>query len=89
MDYLRANTNLSDTEVRSETLRYACDIPAQALSYRLGRDTYHALRDRAAAALGAKFDLRRFHDAVLAYGSMPMSVLGGHIDRWIAAERSR
>ncbi len=89
MEFLRANTNLSDTEVRSETLRYAVDIPAQALAYRLGRDTYQALRERAAAELGAKFDIRRFHQAVLAYGSLPMSVLTRHIERWIAEEKAR
>lgn len=89
IDFLLVHTNLSATQAGSETLRYACDIPAHALAYRLGHDTFHALRDRAAHELGEKFDLRRFHEAVLAYGAMPMSVLDGHIDRWIAEEKAR
>ncbi|MDE0946668.1 MAG: DUF885 family protein, partial [Sphingobium sp.] len=44
---------------------------------------------KAEAALGAKFDLRRFHEAVLAQGAVPLTVLESQIDSWIAAEKAR
>ena len=58
--------------------------PGQALSYYLGELTILRLREKAERALGGKFDLRNFHDAVLAQGSVPLPVLEQRIDRFIA-----
>lgn len=77
----------SETQIVSETLRYSADMPGQALGYKMGSRKLRELRTRAETALGKKFDLRRFHDAVLAPGSMPLTVLEKHIDWWIAEEK--
>ena len=81
--YLRDNTALSDHEVETEVDRYI-SWPAQALSYYLGEDAIRRARARAEAALGPRFDIRRFHDTVLKTGSVPLPVLEARIDRFIA-----
>ena len=63
--------------------------PGQALGYKIGQLKILELRRKAQAALGAAFDLRDFHDAVLEEGGMPLSVLEAKMDRWIDAQRSR
>jgi uncharacterized protein (DUF885 family) len=85
--YLTANTALSAHEIETETDRYI-SWPGQALSYKLGELKIRELRARAEDRLGAKFDLRAFHDAVLALGSVPLPVLEEEIDAFIA-ERAR
>ncbi|HEY0180270.1 MAG TPA: DUF885 family protein [Dokdonella sp.] len=82
--YLADHTALSQHEVETEVDRYI-SWPAQALSYKLGELKILELRARAEKALGAKFDIRAFHDAVLAEGSVPLPVLEQRIDGWIAA----
>ena len=69
-----------------EVDRY-CVWPGQACSYMVGKATWLRLRDKAKAALGAKFDIRDFHDAGLLAGAMPLSVLEEVIDRYIAAKK--
>ena len=69
--YLRDNTALSEHEVTTEVDRYI-SWPGQALSYKLGEITIMRLRREAEAVLGPKFDVRAFHDAVLAQGSLPL-----------------
>ena len=69
---------------RQEIERY-CVWPGQACSYMVGKVTFLRLRDKAKAALGPKFDIRQFHDAVLLAGSMPLTVLGDAVDNYIAA----
>jgi uncharacterized protein (DUF885 family) len=81
--YLRDNTALSDHEIETEVDRYI-SWPGQALSYYLGEMAIWKARHKAEAALGAKFNLRAFHDAVLETGSVPLPVLEQHIDVWIA-----
>jgi uncharacterized protein (DUF885 family) len=81
--YLRDNTALSGQEVKTEVDRYI-GWPGQALSYYLGQLTIQRARAKAEAALGAKFDVRAFHDTVLSLGSVPMPVLEARIDRFIA-----
>jgi uncharacterized protein (DUF885 family) len=89
MDYLRANTDRSDSEIETETLRYSCDIPAQALAYKMGSRKLWELRDRAQKALGGRFDIRRYHDALLNSGAMPLDILEKHVDWFIAQEKAR
>jgi uncharacterized protein (DUF885 family) len=82
--FMRENTLMSDTEIATETLRYAADIPGQALAYKLGSKQMLALRQRAKDRLGPKFDIRQFHEWLLGSGSMPLGVLAQHVDREIA-----
>jgi len=89
IDYMLDHDLESATQITSETLRYSADRPAQALAYKMGSNKIRELRQRAEKALGPKFDIRRFHDAVLGSGSMPLSVLEKHIDWWIGEEKKR
>jgi uncharacterized protein (DUF885 family) len=81
--YLRENTALSDHEIETEVDRYI-SWPGQALSYYLGEMAILDARHKAEAALGPKFNIRAFHDAVLELGCVPLPVLTQHIDEWIA-----
>jgi uncharacterized protein (DUF885 family) len=85
VDYLNANTaNLpSDNEV--EVDRYI-GHPGEALGYKLGQLRIASLRTEAQTALGERFDLRAFHDAVLDNGALPLGVLERQVRRWIAAQ---
>ena len=82
MQYLRDNTALSEHEIETETDRYIA-YPAQALSYYLGEMAIWKARRKAEAALGDKFNIRAFHDAVLEMGSVPLPVLEARIDHFI------
>jgi len=84
--YLAEHTALSEHEVETEVDRYI-SWPGQALSYKLGEMKILELRARAEKQLGPKFDLRAFHDAVLAEGSVPLPVLEQRIDAFINAPR--
>jgi len=81
--FLHDNTALSDHEIETETDRYIA-WPGQALSYYLGERAIVAGRARAERALGPRFNIRAFHDAVLELGSVPLPVLDARIDRFIA-----
>jgi uncharacterized protein (DUF885 family) len=61
--------------------------PAQALAYKLGELQIRDLRHRAERELGARFDIRAFHDAVLKNGRMPLDVLGLEVGRYIDAAK--
>ncbi|HVI34120.1 MAG TPA: DUF885 family protein [Phenylobacterium sp.] len=71
----------------TEIERY-CVRPGQACSYMVGKLTWLRLRQKAKDALGPRFDIRKFHDAVLLGGAMPLTVLEGVVDRHIAAQRA-
>jgi uncharacterized protein (DUF885 family) len=82
-EYMRRYTLESETQVATETLRYATDLPGQALCYRLGYLKMQELRHKSKQALGARFDIRAFHDHVLATGSIPLGSLRRAIDTWV------
>jgi uncharacterized protein (DUF885 family) len=86
--FMRANTALTDANIDAEVNRYI-SWPGQALGYMIGNIRIRELRARAERELGPRFDLRRFHDAVLVNGSVPLDVLETQIVAWIAAERAR
>ena len=88
IDYLVANTALSVHECTTETDRYI-SWPGQALCYKMGELKIRELRKRAETRLGERFDVRGFHDAVLANGMVPLPVLEAQIDDWIAASAGR
>jgi len=77
-DFMRDNTLLSDTEIATETLRYAVDMPAQALAYKIGSLKMLELRRNAQQQLGPRFDVRKFHEWIIGSGSMPLPVLEQH-----------
>lgn len=83
MDYLREHAALSEHEITTEIDRYIA-WPGQALAYKLGEIQIRRHRREAEAALGAKFDQRAFHDAILAIGSVPLPVLEARMQQFIA-----
>lgn len=86
--FMRDNSALSDANVEAEVNRYI-SWPGQALGYKLGELKFRELRARAERILGPKFDIRRFHDAALGQGPVPLDVLERQVDDWIAAEKAR
>lgn len=89
LEFLRPRLLESETQLATETLRYSVDIPGQALAYKIGALAIQDLRHRAEEALGEDFDVRRFHQAVLAHGAMPLDVLEEHVEWWIRQARRR
>ena len=83
IDYFHQHTAMDDQNIETEVDRYIA-WPAQALGYKLGEMTILRLRERAKKQLGAKFDIRAFHDAVLDKGPLPLDVLDAEVTRWIS-----
>jgi uncharacterized protein (DUF885 family) len=86
--FMTDNSALSAANIDAEVNRYI-SRPGQALAYKLGELKIRELRARAEKALGDRFDLRRFHDAVLGQGAVPLDTLDAQINAWIAAEKAR
>ncbi|WP_046659430.1 DUF885 domain-containing protein [Lysobacter capsici] len=86
--FLRDNTALSEHEIETEVDRYI-GWPGQALSYYLGEMSIVRSREKAEKALGSDFDIRAFHDAILALGSVPLPVLERRVDRFIEESRAK
>lgn len=88
IDFMLANSAMSEHEATKETERYI-DLPGQALSYKIGMLKILELREKARAALGEDFDIRRFHDVVLTSGPVPMPILEELVDAYIAEAGGR
>lgn len=86
IQYLVDYAGITRAFAEAETDRYIV-WPSQALSYKIGELRIKALRVKAQAALGEKFDLRKFHNALLDNGSLPLDVLDRLIDEWIAGQK--
>jgi uncharacterized protein (DUF885 family) len=86
IDFMLDHTALAENNIVNEVDRYIA-IPGQALAYKLGQLELLRLRDEAEAALGGRFDIRRFHDAVLGEGAVGLGTLRGVIGRWIETSR--
>jgi uncharacterized protein (DUF885 family) len=84
--YIDENSATSEARRVAETERYMA-IPGQALAYKLGQLRISELRSRAERELGPRFDVRKFHSAILIDGPLPLDVLEAKVDRWIAARR--
>ena len=88
VDFFRKSGAVDEPTIQSETDRYIA-WPAQALSYKLGQLKIRELRERARKELGAKFDIRSFHDEMLDGGTLPLDLLEARTDKWIAQQKSK
>ena len=81
--WMTEHSSMTEAQAAAEVERYAA-YPGQALSYKLGELKILSLRDRAQQQLGARFDIKAFHDQILTGGSMPLQILRR---RWTAGSR--
>lgn len=79
-DYLRRHSGMAEAEILSESLRYSCDLPAQALAYKLGDAEIMGMRESMRAALGGGFDVKDFHAAILGTGALPLPDLRWYVE---------
>ena len=88
VDWMMQHSSMTRDQATAEVERYVA-YPGQALSYKLGELKIRELRTRAERQLGARFDLRAFHDQILSGGSMPLTILEHNVDRWVSVMRAR
>ena len=88
VDYFHEHSAIDEPSVQSETDRYMA-WPAQALGYKIGQLEILKLRQYSKDQLGGNFDLRAFHDEVLAGGALPMDVLSTRIHEWVGQQKTQ
>ena len=87
IDYMLANSGMGRSDATAEVERYIA-WPGQALGYKIGALTIQRLKKQAQDKLGAKFDIRGFHDQVLGSGALPLPILEAKLGRWITAQQA-
>jgi uncharacterized protein (DUF885 family) len=88
IQFFKDNTGKTDQDITVEVDRYIV-WPGQALAYKLGQLKIRELRTEAEKRLGAKFNVRAFHDAVLEQGAVPLSVLEARMKEWVGEQAAR
>jgi len=88
VDFFHEHSAIDEASIQAEVDRYIA-WPGQALGYKMGQLKILELRQKAEKTLGAKFDLKAFHDVVLDSGALPMDVLEQQVDGWIAAQKGK
>jgi uncharacterized protein (DUF885 family) len=88
IDFFHQHTAMDDKNIATEVDRYIA-WPGQALAYKLGQMKILELRERARQALGPRFDIRAFHDAVLDEGPLPLDILDSRIQAWIEQQEGK
>jgi len=82
-DYMRMYGGMTEADICTESVRYACDIPGQGLAYKLGDVHILRLRERMRRELGSRFEMKAFHAAVVEHGSLPLPELEWHVEHEI------
>ena len=85
VDFFHEHSSVDETNVQRETDRYIA-WPGQALGYKIGQLKLLEFRQRAQAALGSRFDIKKFHDLILDSGAVPLDILSTQVDQWIASQ---
>src|SRR5215469_4726763 len=85
VEYMRNSHSVDEPTIQAETDRYISG-PGQACSYKLGQLKIRELRERAKQELGARFNLKTFHDEILSGGALPLDLLDARVNRWIQAQ---
>jgi uncharacterized protein (DUF885 family) len=88
VDFFRKSAAVDEPTLQAETDRYIA-WPAQALAYKLGQLEFRELRERARKELGARFDIRAFHDEMLNGGVLPLDLLDARTNSWIRGQQRR
>jgi uncharacterized protein (DUF885 family) len=87
VEFMRKSGAIDEPTIQSETDRYIA-WPAQACSYKIGQLKFRELRERAQKELGARFDLRQFHDEMLNGGGLPLDLLDARTEKWIGGQKA-
>ena len=85
IDYMQENTAKTEQDIAVEVDRYIV-MPGQALAYKIGELAIKELRAKAESMLGPAFDIRKFHNAILDNGPLPLTLLNKQIEEWITAQ---